>query len=47
MELAMTRLDWNLVPALDALLRERNVSRAARRLYISQSAASEALARLR
>ncbi|MET0318666.1 MAG: LysR family transcriptional regulator [Rhodococcus fascians] len=43
----LARLDWNLVPALDALLRERNVSRAARRLGISQSAASGALARLR
>jgi DNA-binding transcriptional LysR family regulator len=41
------RIDWNLVPALDALLQERNVSRAARRLSISQSAASGALARLR
>ena len=41
------RLDWNLVPALDALLQEQNVSRAARRLGISQSAASGALARLR
>jgi DNA-binding transcriptional LysR family regulator len=43
----LQRLDWNLVPALDALLQERNVSRAARRLGISQSAASGALARLR
>lgn len=43
----LTRLDWNLVPALDVLLNERNVSRAARRLGMSQSAASGALARLR
>jgi DNA-binding transcriptional LysR family regulator len=43
----LQRLDWNLVPALDALLQEKNVSRAARRLGISQSAASGALARLR
>lgn len=43
----LDRIDWNLVPALDALLRERNVSRAARRLGMSQSAASGALARLR
>jgi DNA-binding transcriptional LysR family regulator len=44
---SLDRIDWNLVPALDALLTERNVSRAARRLGISQSAASGALARLR
>lgn len=44
---SLDRIDWNLVPALDALLHERNVSRAARRLGISQSAASGALARLR
>jgi DNA-binding transcriptional LysR family regulator len=42
-----TRIDWNLLPVLDALLTERNVSRAARRLGISQPAASGALARLR
>lgn len=44
---ALDRLDWNLVPALHALLAERNVSRAARRLGVSQPAASGALARLR
>jgi hypothetical protein len=44
---ALDRLDWNLVPALNALLVERNLSRAARRLGISQPAASGALARLR
>ncbi|WGL52451.1 LysR family transcriptional regulator [Nocardioides sp. BP30] len=43
----LRHIDWNLIPALDALLQERNVSRAARRLSISQSAASGALARLR
>jgi DNA-binding transcriptional LysR family regulator len=43
----LDRIDWNLLPALDALLQERNVSRAARRLSISQSAASGALSRLR
>jgi DNA-binding transcriptional LysR family regulator len=42
-----SRIDWNLLPALDALLTERNVSRAARRLGISQPATSGALARLR
>jgi DNA-binding transcriptional LysR family regulator len=43
----LARIDWNLVPVLDALLRERNVSRAARILGISQPTASGALARLR
>lgn len=43
----LDRLDWNLVPALDALLTERNVSRAARQLRTSQSSASGSLARLR
>lgn len=41
------RIDWNLVRALDALLRERSVSGAANRLGISQPGASSALARLR
>jgi hypothetical protein len=40
-------LDLNLLVALDVLLQERNVSRAAERLNISQSALSGALARLR
>lgn len=40
-------LDLNLVTALDALLSERHVTRAARRLGITQSAASHALGRLR
>jgi DNA-binding transcriptional LysR family regulator len=40
-------LDLNLLLALDALLQERNVTRAAARLGITQSAASHALARLR
>lgn len=40
-------LDLNLVTALDALLAERHVTRAAHRLGITQSAASHALARLR
>jgi DNA-binding transcriptional LysR family regulator len=42
-----SRIDWNLVPALDALLTERNVSRAGRRLGLSQPSMSGALARLR
>lgn len=40
-------VDLNLVVALDALLAERHVTRAAARLGITQSAASHALARLR
>lgn len=40
-------MDLNLVVALDALLAERHVTRAARRLGITQSAASHALGRLR
>jgi LysR family transcriptional regulator, nod-box dependent transcriptional activator len=41
------KLDLNLLVALDALLKERSVSRAAERLNLSQSATSNALARLR
>jgi DNA-binding transcriptional LysR family regulator len=40
-------IDLNLVVALDALLAERHVTRAAARLGLTQSAASHALARLR
>ncbi len=40
-------LDLNLVPALDALLRHRNVTRAAADVGLSQPAMSRALARLR
>jgi DNA-binding transcriptional LysR family regulator len=40
-------IDLNLLAALDALLAERNVTRAGRRLGLSQPAMSEALARLR
>lgn len=40
-------LDLNLLVALDALLRKRNVSRAAAEVNLSQSAMSNALARLR
>lgn len=42
-----SRLDLNLLVALDALLAERNVTRAARRLGLSQPALSARLARLR
>ena len=41
------RLDLNLLVALDALLVERNITRAARRLNLSQSATSGVLSRLR
>lgn len=41
------RLDLNLLVVLDALLRERSVTRAARELHLSQPAMSAALARLR
>ena len=43
----MTTFDLNLLRVLDALLRERNVSRAAERLSLSQPAVSNALNRLR
>jgi LysR family transcriptional regulator, nod-box dependent transcriptional activator len=41
------RFDLNLLVVLDALLRERSVSRAAERLHLSQPAMSAALRRLR
>lgn len=41
------KLDLNLLVALDAMLVERNVSRAAERLHVSQSTMSSALGRLR
>jgi len=41
------RLDLNLLVALDALLAERSITRAAHRLHLSPSATSGALARLR
>ena len=41
------RFDLNLLVVLDALLRERSVSKAAQRLHLSQPATSAALARLR
>jgi DNA-binding transcriptional LysR family regulator len=43
----LNSLDLNLLVALDALLRETNVSRAAMRIGLSQPAASHALQRLR
>ena len=41
------RLDLNLLVALDAMLTERNVSRSADRMHMTQSAMSNALNRLR
>jgi DNA-binding transcriptional LysR family regulator len=41
------KLDLNLLRVFDAVLRERHVTRAAQRLNLSQSAVSNALARLR
>lgn len=43
----LTRFDLNLLVALDALLSERHVTRAADRLYVSQPAMSGMLQRLR
>lgn len=43
----LRRFDLNLLPVLDALLSERNVTRAGERVFLSQSAMSGALARLR
>jgi DNA-binding transcriptional LysR family regulator len=43
----MKRIDLNLLAALDALIREQSVSRAAQQLAIGQPAMSAALARLR
>jgi DNA-binding transcriptional LysR family regulator len=41
------KLDLNLLVVLNALLAERSISRAAEKLYLSQPATSNALARLR
>ncbi|MFM0478095.1 LysR family transcriptional regulator [Paraburkholderia strydomiana] len=41
------KLDLNLLVALDALLSAKNISRAADKIHLSQSAMSNALARLR
>lgn len=46
-DIDLQQVDLNLLVALDVLLAERNVSRAAKRLHLSQSATSHALARLR
>lgn len=43
----LTKIDLNLLLALQILLEERSVSRAAKRLYITQPAMSKTLSRLR
>jgi DNA-binding transcriptional LysR family regulator len=43
----LTRIDLNLLVVFDALIRARHVGRAAERLFLSQSATSHALNRLR
>lgn len=43
----LNKFDLNLLLALDALLREKSVTRAAARLFVSQPAMSAALAKLR
>lgn len=43
----LSRFDLNLLRALDVLLDERNVTRAAERLFVTQQAASSSLQRLR
>lgn len=43
----LSKLDLNLLVALAALLEEQNVSRAAERLFVTQSAMSKTLGRLR
>jgi DNA-binding transcriptional LysR family regulator len=44
---SLTALDLNLLLVLDSVLAERSVARAARRLHVTPSAISNALARLR
>lgn len=47
LEQKLSRVDLNLLVSLSVLLKEQNVSRAAERLYLSQSAMSRTLQRLR
>lgn len=47
MNKTLAKVDLNLLITMDVLLKERNVSRAAEVLFVSQSAVSRALARLR
>jgi len=43
----LNRFDLNLLIALDALLHEKNVTRAAERVFLSQPAMSASLQKLR
>jgi DNA-binding transcriptional LysR family regulator len=45
--LSLRHLDFTMLMAFDLLMRELNVSRAARKLYVTQSAMSQILQRLR
>lgn len=47
LEQKLSRIDLNLLVSLSVLLKEKSVSRAAERLYLSQSAMSRTLQRLR
>ncbi len=47
LEQQLSRIDLNLLVALSVLIHERNVSRAAEKLYLSQPAMSRTLKRLR
>lgn len=47
LEQQLARVDLNLLVSLSVLLKEQNVSRAAEKLYLSQSAMSRTLQRLR
>lgn len=47
MDSSLARLDLNLLAVFDMLMQERNVTRAAERLCLSQSTVSHALGRLR
>ncbi|MDX2320779.1 MAG: LysR family transcriptional regulator [Moritella sp.] len=46
-EFELSRIDLNLIVSLNVLLKERNVSRAAEQMCVSQSAMSRTLAKLR
>jgi DNA-binding transcriptional LysR family regulator len=46
-EFELSRIDLNLIVTLNVLLKERNVSRAAEQMCVSQSAMSRTLAKLR
>lgn len=47
LEQALSRIDLNLLVSLSVLIKEKNVSRAAEKLYLSQPAMSRILGRLR